>query len=174
MDLGIFQTQRWSMGVWIAVPLLLIAAASATTTMMRSAARQALAQREALLSELPDLEQRVERANALLQRVTATSARQGEKIQDATKRLDESAARAGLTIRMLKVVDGVESKGAYRVATFQVQAEGSLKALVLWLDQVQKPGLLMSIRSASINSNIPITTGLYSADLTIELRLRAS
>lgn len=174
MDLGVFQGRRGVFWVWISVPLLLIAATTGTTVLMQRAARQELEARQSDLALLPDLEQRVQRAAAVLQKVTPTTAQQVEGTQEATRRLDESAAENGVAIRSLKVADEVRSEGDFLVVTFRVQAEGKLKSVALWLDQVQKPGLLLSVRAGSLNCNVPVTAGVYSVDFTIELRLRAS
>lgn len=174
MDLGVFQSRRGAIWVWIAVPLLVIVLATAITMVMQRSARQALELRQADLARLPDLEQRVARASTLLQQITPTTAQQVERTQEATRRIDEAAAMAGVTIRSLKVVDEVRDEGEFRVVTIRVQAEGKLKAVAQWLDQVQKPGLLLSVRAGALNSNIPITAGVYSTDLTIQLRLRTS
>ncbi|MCZ7592000.1 MAG: hypothetical protein M5U15_07505 [Kiritimatiellae bacterium] len=174
MDLGIFQGRRGAFWVWVSVPLLLIVAATLTTGIMQRSARHELDTLRADLALLPDLEQRVQRAAAILQHATPTFAHRVERTQEATRRLDESAAENQVTIRSLKVLDEIRSEGDFSVVTFRVQAEGKLKAVALWLDQVQKPGLLLSVRAGSLSCNVPVTTGVYSVDFTIELRLRAS
>ncbi len=173
MDLGTFQRSRARLWAWIALPIALMACATVPTILLRREAQRELALRESLLDSIPAVERRVRRASELLQMVTPNAARHAETTQEATRRLDESANRAGLTLRALKVMEGIETDGAFRVVNMQVQAEGSLKAMALWLDEVQKPGLLMSIRAATINANIPMSTGLYSGEFMIALRLRS-
>lgn len=153
---------------------MLIVAALVPSVLYRNYTRQHLAECENLLDALPLAEKRAHSAEQLLKAVTPTFALAPDATQDATRRLDEAATRAGLTLRALKVVEGAEDKNGFKSITLQVQTQGSLRSLVQWLDEIQRPGLLLGITSVAFNGLAPLSEGIYSADLRIALRLRTS
>lgn len=172
MDLGRFERSKVQFWLWITVPLLLLLLATLPSLLYRAHLRRDLERRQNTLAEIPAAERAVRGIDELLKAVTPSSAQQAEATESATRRLDQAAQVSGLTVRALKVSEEVDDRGAFRSVRMSVQIQGSLPAVVQWFDEVQKPGMLMSVQGASLNAlNLP-PSDEFAGDVTLYLRLR--
>ena len=172
MDLGRFERSRLQFWLWITVPLLLMVLTTVPSMVYLHLVRRDLQARQDLLAQVPAAEKRLRSAQDVLRAVTPVSTQLTEATEEATRRLDRAAKGAGLTIRSLKVAQGVEEEEGFTTANISVQLQGPLPAVVRWLDDVRKPGLLLSVREATLNSLGPSPDEEFSGDITVRLRLR--
>lgn len=174
MDLGRFERSRAQFWLWIGVPLALLAVAGLPSVLYLRHAERALSERQVLQAAVPRLQEQVLKADDLLERVTPSEARMSEARDAASRRLDDAARRAGLTVRSVKVEENIEEEESLRTARITMQVQGSLPALVQWLDDVQKPGLLISVEEAGIHALANPPADALSGAFTFVLHLRPS
>ena len=156
MDLGRFMRSRLQLGLWLGVPVLLILAATIPSLLVLHNAREGLRKRQVLMEATPALEVRLRKASDLLTRVTPPAAQIGSATETATRRLDQAAQLSGLTLR------------------FTATVQGSLRSVVKWLDEVQKPGLLFSVYSSSLQALAQPPDETFAGDVVLVLHLRTS
>ncbi|HMP75847.1 MAG TPA: hypothetical protein PKE12_06075 [Kiritimatiellia bacterium] len=174
MDAGKFFRSPVCFWLWIALPIALMVLATVPTAIHLDRATRGMNEREALLDQLPLDNRRVRTTSELLAATTPVSARHAEAAQEATRRIDEFAARAGLTIRTLKVAEGLQQEGGLQVVTLQVQVQGSLRGIVQWMDELQRPGLLLDFSAGSLNASSITPDGPATGDFRLALCLRST
>lgn len=172
MDLGRFERSRFQFWTWILLPVVLMIAVTLPSYLYRLHVRRQLDEYQRLLAAVPATERVVRDVESLLKSVTPASTRVAEATEGATRRLDEAAKAAGLTLRALKVGEDVTTDGGFTSVRLGVQIQGGLPAVVQWMDDVQKPGMLISVQAATLNALSLPPTDSYSGDITLYLRLR--
>lgn len=174
MDLGRFMSGRLRLGLWLGVPVLLMLAVTLPTYIMLDSAKKELRLHQDLQEMLPDLESRSRKADQLLTSVTAPIKDSVQATDDVTRRINDAAANSSLVVRSLKVDDTLGQAGTFRTVRITTQLQGSLRDLVRWLDQVQKPGLLISVRSAYVNALAAPPDETVSGEFVFAVYLRGS
>lgn len=173
MDLGFFESSRLRFWLWLVVP-----AVAALGVTMGSAAwlhqeRHALETRRALLDDLPLLEVQVRKAEELLKSATPSGARTAQGAEAITLRLDQAAKQAGVTLRSVKFEEMGAASGGFVSGKIAVQIQGSLRAVVQWLDDVQKPGVLLSVAQAELSALGQPPDDTFSGELKLIAYLRS-
>ena len=174
MDLSRFAGSRWHLGMWLSLPILLILAVTIPTLMLQRAAEHALATRQVLMGDIPTLEARVTKVEALLDRVTPPSSQMDRAREEATRRLDQAAKDSGLTVRSLKLETELVDVGGCPAVGITANVQGPLQALVKWLDAAQKPGLLIGVQSIRLKALGLPPNEPFTADISLLLFLRKS
>ena len=174
MDLGRFMRSRLQLGLWLGVPVLLILAATIPSLLVLHNAREGLRKRQVLMEATPALEVRLRKASDLLTRVTPPAAQIGSATETATRRLDQAAQLSGLTLRSVNVEDQAGEATGFKTLRFTATVQGSLRSVVKWLDEVQKPGLLFSVYSSSLQALAQPPDETFAGDVVLVLHLRTS
>lgn len=172
MDLGRFERSRRQFWLWITVPVFLILLVTVPSMVYRSQVRRDLQEREKVLAGIPAAERAAEEVDALVKAVTPSSARLVEATEAATRRLDQAAKLTGLTVRALKVSEETLDTEGFKSVRLNVQIQGSLPAVVQWLDALQKPGMLISVHGATLNALSLPPSDEFAGDVALYLRLR--
>lgn len=172
MDLGRFERSRLLFWSWIAVPILIAAALLVPTVVYLGHQRDRLDLRRSLLGRIPDLEAQTKSIDGLLRSVTPTRELGPQAAEEATRRLDQAAKNAGLTLRSMKVEDGMGSADHFDTIRITVQVQGALRSVVRWLHEAQKPGLLLSVQGASLTALSMPPDETFSGELVLMLYLR--
>lgn len=174
MDLGRFMSSRLRLGLWLGLPVVLMLAVTVPTYLMLSAAKKELRLHQEMQELLPDLESRCRKADQLWKMVTAPLRDSVMATDEVTRRINEAVANSSLVVRSVKVDDTVGQAGAFRTVRITTQIQGSLRDLVQWLDRVQKPGLLISVQSASISAMAAPPDKTVNAEFVMAVYLRKS
>ena len=174
MDLGRFMRSRLQLGLWLGVPVLLILVATIPSMVVLHNAREGLRQRQELMEATPALEVRLRKASDMLTRVTPPAAQLGPATEAATRRLDQAAQNAGLTLRSVKMDEQPVDVTGFKTLRFTATVQGSLRSVVKWMDEVQKPGLLFSVHSTSLQALAQPPDEGFAGDVVLILYLRAS
>lgn len=174
MDLGRFMSSRLRLGLWLGLPVVLMLVVTVPTQLMLGAAQQELRVHQQLRDLLPDLESRTVKADRLLKSITPLLRDTVLATDEVTRRINESVENSSLVVRSVKVDDTVGQAGVFRTVRITTQLQGSLRDVVQWLDRVQKPGLLISVRSTHINSLAAPPDESVSAEFVLAVYLRAS
>ena len=174
MDLGRFMRSRLQLGLWLGVPVLLMLMATIPSLLVLRNAREGLRHRQMLMEATPALEVRLRKASDLLMRVTPPAAQIGPATETATRRLDQAALLTGLTLRSVKVEDQSGDVSGFKTLRFTASVQGSLRAVVKWMDEVQKPGLLFSVQSTSLQALAQPPDETFAGDVVLVLHLRTS
>lgn len=174
MDLGRFARSRIQTGLWIGIPLILILLATVPSVLVLREARRGLNLRQALLDEMPVMEARARKTEQLLNSVTPLSGQAAFATEEATRRIDAAAKNSGLSIRSLKVTEGSLQTDGFQTIQMTAQVQGSLRAVAYWLDEVQKPGLLISVQSGGVQALGAPPEEAFAGEITLVLYLRTS
>lgn len=175
MDLGRFQRSRLTLGLWLGVPILLVVLTLLPSWIYLRYAHKDLSERQRLMTDVPMVEKLQKEIGTLLKAVTPEAERLLEATEEATRRLDQAAKNAGVTLRSIKVGEGEEQADAeFKSLTILVQLAGPLRAMVQWLDEIQRPGLLIQVQSATLNAVSLPPDQQFAGDVTLIIRLRKS
>lgn len=172
MDLGRFERSRLQFSLWIALPLFLMAVTTIPSVFYLRHLQKDLAARKAVFDLLPAAELRARAASRVLKTVTLDAGRPSEGTDDATRRIDQAAKNAGVTVRALRFGEAPEEDAHFKTYLLIVEFNGTLRAVVQWLDEIQKPGLLFTIREASVNAYAAPPNEQYGGSVKLLLRLR--
>lgn len=173
MDLGYFESSRVRYWLWICVPALLAMVATAGSLAWVRQERKGLEARQALLADLPLLEVQVRKAEERLKSVTPSGVRTAQGTEAVTRRLDQAAQRAGLTLRSVKLGETGQASGGFVSEQIAVQIQGSLRAVVQWLDEIQKPGVLLGVGQADLLALSVPPDDTFSGEVTLIVYLRS-
>jgi hypothetical protein len=173
MDLGFFESSRLRFWLWLCIPALVAVAVTAATMVWLHQERKNLAERQALLADLPLIEVQVRKTEALLKSVSPVASQMAQATDGVSRRLDQAAQRAGLTVRSVKF--GENGTSAEGLATLQisVQIQGPFRAVVQWLDEIQKPGILVSVKQAELLALSLPPDDTFTGDVVLMVYLRS-
>lgn len=174
MDLGRFERSRLLFWSWLIVPVALVLVTVAPSMLYLRRQREGLAQRQALLAKIPDLEALTKSVDALLRSATPMADQGAQAAEEATRRLDQAAKNAGLVIRSMKVEDGTVPVEGFHTVRITVQVQGALRSVVQWLHETQKPGLLLSVQGAGLTALSLPPDEAFAGELVLVLYLRKS
>jgi len=173
MDLGRFHRSRMTLGLWLGVPVLLVAMTLLPSSIYLRRVQKDLSERQRLQADVPVVEKRLRDISGLLKAVTPEAGRVMEATDETTRRLEAAAKKAGLSLRSLKVGEGEEQTDAdFHFLTIHIQLDGSLRSVVQWLDELQRPGILLEVRSATLTAVSLPPDQTVSGEVKIRIRLR--
>ena len=173
MDLGYFESSRLRYWLWICVPALLAVVATAGSLAWMRLERKGLEARQALLADLPVLEVQVRKAEDLLKSTTPSGARTAQGTEAVTRRLDQAAQHAGLTLRSVKLGETGQAGGGFVSEQITVQLQGSLRGVVQWLDEIQKPGVLLGVGQVELLALSVPPDDTFSGEVALLVYLRS-
>jgi hypothetical protein len=152
MDAGRFEQSRRRFWMWIATPVAVMVLAGVPSWLYLRHARHALAERQGLLAATVPLEERLRSMDVLLKSLVAGSGRGAEAADETTRRINHAATETGFVIRTLSVEKGMSETEGFKTLRIAVQGQGALPAVIHWLAELQKPGLLLRVESAKLTS----------------------
>ena len=173
MDLGFFESSRLRFWLWIAVPPVVAVVVTVGSMLWLQQERDGLEKRQALLADLPMLEVQVRKADALLKSITPGANQTPVAAEAVSRRVEQAAKNAGLTIRSLKFGEGGEAAGGLAAFKVAIQVQGPMRAVVQWLDEIQKPGVLLGLGQADWTALSAPPDDIYAGDLTFVIYLRS-
>jgi hypothetical protein len=173
MDLGFFESSRLRFWLWVSVPAVVVIAVTVASVAWLRQARQGLEERQALLADLPLLEVQVRKADALLKSVTPSAAQSALATEAVSRRLDQIAKNAGLTVRSVKFGESGEAFAGLVTLKVSVQIQGPLRAVVQWLDEIQKPGVLLGVGQAELTALSRPPDDTFTGDVALVVYLRS-
>ena len=173
MDLGLFESSRLRFWLWLSLPAVVAVAVTAVSWAWMHQERRGLDARQARLDDLPLLEVQVRKTDALLKSVTPAASQAGLITEAVSRRLDQTAKTAGLTIRSVKFGESGAPAAGLVALKVSVQIQGPLRAVVQWLDEIQKPGVLLSISEAELTALSQSSDEMFAGDLTLLVHLRS-
>jgi hypothetical protein len=173
MDLGFFESSRLRYWLWICVPALVAVAVTVGSMAWVHRERKGLEARQALLADLPLLEVQVRKAEELLKSTTPAGDRTAQGTEAVTRRLDQAAQKAGLTLRSVKFGETGQAAGGFVSGKITVQIQGPLRAVVQWLDEIQKPGVLLGVGQAELLALSLPPDDTFSGEISLMVYLRS-
>ena len=173
MDLGLFESSRLRFWLWLATPVVVVAAVTVFSLGWLRQERRGLEARRVLADDLPMLEVQVRKADALLKSVALASDQTVAATEAVSRRLDEAARNAGLTIRSMKFGESTESVGGLVALKVAIQVQGPLRGVVQWLDEIQRPGLLLGVVQADLAALALPPDDTFSGDVVLRVYLRS-
>ena len=174
MDAGRFEQSRRRFWLWIATPVVLMVVAGLPSCLHLRHARQALADRQALLAAAGPLEERLRSLDALMKSVVADAGHGAEAADETTRRINDAATRSGFVIRSLSVEKGTTESEGFKTLRVAVQGQGSLSATIHWLAALQKPGLLLRVETMKLMALGLPPDDTVGGEFTLVLYLSAS
>lgn len=173
MDLGLFESSRLRFWLWISTPVVVAAAVTALSWAWLRQERLGLEARQVLADDLPMLEVQTRKADALLKSVTLASDQTVAATEAVSRRLDEAAKNAGLAIRSMKFGESTESVAGLVALKVNIQVQGPLRGVVQWLDEIQRPGLLLGVVKADLAALALPPDDTFSGDVVLRVYLRS-
>ena len=173
MDLGYFVSSRLRFWLWISIPAALATVVTALSMVWLHQERQGLIERQALLADLPLIEVQVRKIEVLLKSATPAADRIAQTTDAVARRLDQAAKKAGLTVRSVKVGESGGVAEEFVTLRISVQIQGSLRSVVQWLDEVQKPGFMLSVNQANLTALSLPPDDTFAGDVALIVYLRS-
>lgn len=173
MDLGFFESSRLRFWLWICVPAAAVIAVTGVSMAWLHQERQALKERQALLADLPLIEVQVRKTEALLKAATPVASQSAQGTETVSRRLDQAAQNAGLTVRSVKFGESGAAAGGFLAQRISVQIQGSLRSVVQWLDEIQKPGILLGVGKAEFTALSLPPDDMVAGDVLLIVYLRS-
>lgn len=167
MDLGVFRRNRMIFLAWILCPLLLITAVHVATVVYRGRAGQAMEDRKQALALVPGLQQRLRVADETLDGfVVEMKEGQGaaEYVGDLVSR---AAQESGFVVNALTVdSDRVRERPSGVAVDVTIKGESPYRAVLRFVNELQRPEHLVTLRDASFSATRVVPELQYSATLT--------
>ena len=173
MDLGLFESSRLRFWLWISTPVVVAVAVTVLSLAWLHRERLGLEARRGLAEDLPTLEVQTRKAEALLTSVTLASDQAVAATEAVSRRLDEAAKNAGLAIRSVKFGESAETVAGLVALKVNIQVQGPLRGIVQWLDEIQRPGLLLGVVQADLSALALPPDDTFSGDLVLRVYLRS-
>lgn len=167
MDLGRLRRKRARYWVWLLAPVAIGTVMHVGTLLYARQAVMRLAQRRELAAALPTLERTLEQANACVARFPGLVNGASVARTALSARVTETAGRCAFVINSLRVGEPVPG-GVVGALPAQVVGEGSLAAVLAFLDTLLQPELLLQIEAVSIKASRFVPAPIFSCE--IELR----
>jgi hypothetical protein len=174
MDLGFFESSRLRFWLWIWVPAVVVVAVTVASMTWLHREHRGLVERQALLADLPMLDVQVRKTDAVLKSATPAAAQAAQATEELTRRLDQIAKNAGLAVRAVKFGESAPAEGGLVALQVSVQIQGPLRAVVQWLDEIQKPGVLLAVGQAELLALSLPPDETVTGDLTLVIYLRST
>lgn len=180
MDVGIFMRSKLQLGLWIAVPLVLIALLQIAVSAYTRNTEAVLKESGELLEVMPEMEARLASAQSVIGRFAMLSQGEMESSEVIRKRVADAGQSSRFNINSLSVTRnaapdtaaGATSKPGAALAVGTVSAsvsgDGGLRALINFLNAVQGGEHLVVIESATVRSSRLVADALYSADFVLK------
>ena len=174
MDAGHFERSRLRFWLWIGTPLVLVLLSGIPSWLYLRHARRVLAARQAVLATVMPMEETLANVDTLLKQTVADARHRAEAVDDTTHRLTQAAQKSGLTIQSMEVDKNTGDSDGLKTIRIIVQGQGRLPAVVRWLAEVQKPGLLVRVNEAKVTALSLPPEDVVSAEFVILLFLRSA
>lgn len=183
MDLGLFARRKWEFWAWVFVPAAIIVALQCFLEVYAWRVASALEQRKALIQVVPQMQAKLSASREVLKGFAHDGAVKIEPAEEARRSLSKSARQNGFLIDELSVESG-EGKAAGRAAapawspstkvqmlTVSLKGEGSLTALMRFMDTIEKPENLVTMGAVGIRQVRREAEPVYQADFSFRCHI---
>jgi len=151
MDLGIFRRKKAIFWAWIVLPALCVVVAYNALNVHCTFVEDELHRREAVLSILSDVEQRMSVAKDVVCGFAVMGNGHTTAAEDISSRITELARRHRFMINSLRVKDASPTdKEASPALYIELSGVGDILSLMQFLNELQSPQHLTVIDSASL------------------------
>jgi hypothetical protein len=174
MDAGRFERSRARFWTWIVTPLVVIVLAAIPSWFYLARVQRVLTQRRGLLESIRPVEERMRRSESLLRSLVPDVAHRAETADDLTRRIGLAAQKHDFSLRAVDVDKETGDAGELRTLRVTVNGQGSLPALIGWLQAVQSPGALLRVEKVRVTTLSLPPDDAVNAEVVFVLFLGAS
>jgi hypothetical protein len=155
---------------WVAIPILLIVGLSVSVRAYCRHVERTLAQSEELVQVIPQLEANLAAAREIAQKLTVPAADADGASERLRERIARTAQQCGFVVNSLSIaVTGADQAGPALAVT--INGDGTLAALIRFLDGLQSAEALMTVDTASVQKGRLVTQPLYNGVFTFRYSL---
>jgi hypothetical protein len=167
MDLGLFRRRQFVFWLWIICPLILTAGIHFSVFLYCRHMAETLQERRAMAELLPDLVDAQSLAETSIDAFPSIRATAADARSEITTRVSELSAKHNFVVNSLRIGSAAAS-GPVKKLEVTIEGEGSLLAVMKFVNEFQTPESLTSLLSASVRINTFLPTLVYNCELELE------